>query len=325
MKPKKQEKPAVLRAVSNGFSNATLRGKGVYIKHFSTLEHIEIDCQRQLIYDDLIKKGVPSESDQINFLIKTGNWSEAKETQIKQLKVSIEYDTKGLQGAIINSQKKEIKNQIEKNKAILYSIESDRYELIGSTAEKISNVRANEIFIYNSFFLDDTLKTPMIDPGVFDELSTFTLNEITLCYEETMKIINNESLKIISVDPLFYNSFSLCSNIVDYFGKPISKLTYYQVQLLNYAKMFQPILQEGGIPDELLEDPDELTNWFVSKKNSQKTVEKSNKSTKVLVGATREEAKNAGLTDGFDLKKALQEKGGITNKLDLIKILKPGL
>ena len=99
-----------------------------------------------------------------------------------------------------------------------------------------------------------------------------------------------------------------------FFKKPVSELTYYQVNLLNYGRVFKSIFENvGEIPDHIMEDPDQILDFAESQKKTEKSRQKASESDGYsVVGATDGDLNAMGVKDAshksiFDLAK---EKGG---------------
>jgi len=140
-----------------------------------------------------------------------------------------------------------------------------------------------------------------------------------------------ENLKRMALADFFTNIFYLCEdNIYNFYGKPIVKLTFYQIELFSFGRYFKSIMQnsEEEVPEHIAEDPEKLIEWAESSKNVKEILEKSSTEGKdgaasSIVGATAEDLQKAGIDkndDVIDLSQKAKEKGGKLTMQDMMKL-----
>ena len=153
--------------------------------------------------------------------------------------------------------------------------------------------------------------------------------------EAGISYLNSLNYKRIALSTFFLNYFYLCDDNPNiFYGRPVVKLSYNQVELFGYARHYKNALQEmkTNPPDELYDDPEKLEEWVSAGKNADKVMEKNKQDREhgasSIVGATKEDLKRLGYTyeDNTDVSKTnLSEKANSSKKQrlsfeDLIKI-----
>ena len=86
----------------------------------------------------------------------------------------------------------------------------------------------------------------------------------------------------------------------EFYGKSISSLPFYQVQLFHHGRYFSELLKKVGdvLPFEVKNDPDKIIEWAEVKDNIDKVLNSPDSKGGQnfgVVGATKEDLKVAGL------------------------------
>ena len=87
---------------------------------------------------------------------------------------------------------------------------------------------------------------------------------------------------------------SLCENAGDFYRKPITELTIYQLRVVLYGRMFHNIFQyTDNIPDHIRDDPKKLIDFSEAQRNkdSHRGGLKDDADTSAVFGATEEDMK----------------------------------
>jgi hypothetical protein len=183
--------------------------------------------------------------------------------------------------------------------------------------------------MYTSVYQDDELEDKKFTSTQFDELTDDELSALIGIYNQSTAKFNSSVIKRVSLSPLFLNFFYLCDdNAVNFYGKPIIELSFYQTEVFSHGLSFKNILSDtkNKPPDEIANDPDKLIEWADANRNAREVLEKASDeegSASSLVGATPEDLKHLGIdmkTDGISLEKAAAEKGGALDMQDLMKL-----
>jgi hypothetical protein len=167
----------------------------------------------------------------------------------------------------------------------------------------------------------------------FEELDQYELFNFVSHYSESARKFSHHNLKRIGVSSFFLNYFYLCEdNPYFFYGRPITHLTFYQVELFGYARYFKDLMSKSTIkhPDEYNDDVDKIIDWYESSSNLEKLHEDKNmtngKETAVqavsVMGATKEDLKKLKQdnTGSVSLEDAAKKKGGSLSFEDLMKL-----
>jgi hypothetical protein len=113
---------------------------------------------------------------------------------------------------------------------------------------------------------------------------------------------------------------------MQFFGIPICQLTYNQVRLIVYARVFKSIFDNNeNIPEQIRSDPKKLLDYgSISKDEREKMKEKiSGGDGSTLVGATQEDYDYIGIerpSNTVSLHEEAKKKGGTLDMKDLMKL-----
>ena len=101
-----------------------------------------------------------------------------------------------------------------------------------------------------------------------------------------------------------------------FFTKPIYELSFYQLNLLNYAKVLNSIIENvEKIPESIKKHPDKLLDYAEAKSKNKDVVEKSkDKQGFSVVGATKKDMGEMGVSDELSVSpfQLAKEKGSLT-------------
>ena len=113
---------------------------------------------------------------------------------------------------------------------------------------------------------------------------------------------------------------------MQFYGKPFCNLTYNQIRLIVYTRVFKNIFDNNeNIPDNIRKDPAKLLEFGGSSREERDKVSEklSNGSAGTLVGATDEDYEYLGIEKpkgGISLHEEAKKKGGTLNMEDLMKL-----
>ena len=288
--------PSICSEVLNGYSVLDSSFGLVYVRHFGAMDLAFFNSKRAELVREGRKRGLSSLEDREKEILAQELWTEDKNKDIKIRSGFIKnlYKTKGLQ----TSQKAiEIytKQIIEEEKK-LAEIENEKSNIIGLTIENWAEKKISERYIYKSFHKDPSFSAPFFSEDEFDEIEEIKLYQLYAEFNALSKKFAPENLKKIALNAHYYNLFVVSDgNIFNFYGKPIIHLTNYQVETFRHANYFKSIFEnsQSPPPEDVMDDPEKLVDWFNMSRNIQKAVEKGSS----VVGASAEDYKRAGIKD----------------------------
>jgi hypothetical protein len=316
----------IFRDVVRGYSAATWKDKDVYIKHLTPHDQVELEEIEEKYFDIARKRGVPTEKDMLEYLKSEGQWTEQDEKTILEKEEFLK-SLKTARAKIIL--KREIDRQdelIKKETELLNLKRAEKIKLIGNTCEKYAKDRMNDFYMIKSFYVDRDLKKELFNYDRFDDMNDDEISSIIKLYNTIFENFTEENIQYTILED-FYNPYlSFAEDSVQFYGKPFCELTYNQIRLIVYTRVFKNIFDyNDNIPESIMKDPAKLLEFgSSSKQEREKAASKLNSGdASTLVGAKDEDYEYLGIEKpkgGIDLTAEAKKKGGSLSMEDLMKL-----
>jgi len=319
--------------IVQGSSGFEFNKQMYYMKHLSAQDAGIIEAKENFYFNKAKSQGIPTNQEKIEELIKENLYDPKNDKRILDLKLSLATMKKTRSKLYLTRDLNNIDKQIKETSQELNKLLETKESLLETTCERYTAKRMNEFYIYYSVYSDINCKNHSFILKDFEELDQFELNSLVDGYADTSLKFNSTNLKRIAVSNFFLNYFYLSDdNPYFFFGKPVSDLTFYQIELFGYARYFKDLMSKSTVkhPDEYNEDLDKLIDWYESGNNLEKIQEENNqkagKETAVqavsVMGASKEDLKKLKKenTGAISLEEAAKKKGGSLNFEDLIKL-----
>ncbi len=311
--------------ILKGFSFTDSFFGKINIKHLNNLDISEISYYTEIALQDALKKGIPSYEEKLDYLIKNNLWDISAEDKINKNKKLIQDFQTNKSNEHLKSKRDLWINEIEKLNKEIKELEIKKSLLINDTAEGFANKKSNELHILYSFYRDKDFKIPLFTNEEFNNLELKETKEIFDIFADYITSFDSQILKRISLSPFFLNMFYLSpENIYHFFGKPIVELTFYQLELWQWASKFRHDLQEfPNIPSDIMSDPDKIIEYVELNQNYNKRFSKTGEQAAgTIVGATKEDLKVLGIENSGNnnLTEALKKSGGKLSMAELLKL-----
>ena len=316
----------VFRDIVRGYSSSTLNDRLIYIKHLTPHDQVELEEIEEKYYNMALRKGVPNEEDMLVYLADEGQWTEEDEKFIEDKEFFIKSLEKGRTKMVLKQQMGAQNKIIEEETKLLQEKRDQKVSLIGNTCEKYAKDRINDFYMIKSFFKDPKLKKPLFSEDQFDEIEGKELNDVVVSYNNIFLNFSEENIQHTILDDFYSPYLSFCEDSVQFYGKPFCELTYNQIRLIVYSRIFKNIFdQNENIPDKIKEDPKKLLDYgSISSEEREKMRSKiSGGDGGTLVGATKEDYEYLGVEQPvgtIDLNEEARKKGGQLNMEDLMKL-----
>ena len=316
----------IFRDVVRGFSTATLEEDFVYIKHLTPHDQVELEEIEEKYFNIALRKGVPTEEDMLAYLKDEGQWTDKDEKFIQDKELFLENLRKAKTKLVLKSEIDKQAALIDKEQKILDDKQVQKIGLIGNTCEKYAKDRLNDFYMIKSFFADDKLQEPLFNEDKFDELDNHDIKKVVYKYNEIFEGFSEENIQYTILED-FYNPYlSFAEDSVQFYGKAFCDLTYNQIRLIVYTRVFKNIFDMNeNIPDSIRKDPAKLLEFgSSSKEEKDKAKDKlSQGDGGTLVGAKQEDYDYLGVerpTNAVSLHEEAKKKGGTLNMEDLMKL-----
>jgi DNA-binding transcriptional ArsR family regulator len=302
----------------------------LYIKHLNCFDSADLDSRKATYENKAKSMGVPTKEEHAKVLEEQEIWTAKEEGQLAQSKIMLRNLHKTKSKLFLKSQVDQIKKQIKQVEGKLSELEAEKKSLFVHTVEGYANKRINEQYLRLSTYKDELVEDHRFSVEEFDDFQDDELGNLVFTYNMATEKFSGDNLKRVALSALFLNFFYLCDdNAVNFYGKPIVELSFYQAELFGYGIKFKNILSDtkNQPPEEVAEDPEKLIEWAEANKNAEAHLGDGGAgkegSATSLVGATKEDLKHLGIntqTEGISLAKAATKKGGSLNMEDLMKL-----
>ena len=320
----------IFRDIILGYSEVTIKGKAYYIRHLSSLDQVEIDEIEEFHLQKATARGIPRRKEVLEGLIKSGDWSEEKEKKIKDLERFIEQLQKNKTQFVLKSEIDRQNKTMQETRGKINELENEKKLLLSTDAESYASKRAQDYYIVKSYFEDEGLKKPVFpEEADYGDLYMDEVSDFVLTYNNTFEDFGELRLQEMILQDFYYIYFPFCDDTVGFFGNPVSRLTYNQLKLIVYTKIFKNILENNKhIPEKIKKDPQALLDYgAIDDDAKQKMKDKlsGDKDGSTLFNATDEDFEYAGLDKPSDssqmsLQEAAKKKGGSLTMEDLMEL-----
>lgn len=304
-----KEKDSILRKafldIVKGYSRSSLDGKALFIKHLNILDQDFLDDKYQAKLESFKKLGIEPEEEVLKRLDKDGTWTSADENQLAQQKDFVKNLEKTKKALVIPSQIEQVKERIEHANSEVEKIELKKRNLLNESAESFANRYLNDISIYYAFFSDPELSTPLYSQEEFDELDRKDIYKLVSIYNESSDKMSMDIIKSLALSGLFVNYFNVNENKGnELFRRPTIELSFYQLNLITYAKVFKSIFKNiPDIPEDMRDDPEKLLEFAESGHKLKEKLEELKKKNarsgqnraQSVVGASKKDLEKMGM------------------------------
>lgn len=329
----------IYSSICDEFTCSTINDSKIYFKHPTVADHFRNYSNYEFFLTQGEKRGLISEKNKIDEAIENKWWSLELESKINLLNSTIKNLQITKDKLIYPSQKKSIEEQINKNYSILASYNKQRREIVGFCLEEYANNKLTEELLLEYTFKDPYFKERYFDnKNQYYDLTDKDAEDVRAAYFNYTELFGVKFLKKVGASGFFQNLMFLTEEASCFWGKPTSKCTKYQIDVLMYGKMFKNFIKmhaENGKPvnEDILNDVDKLVDWFDNYNSSGDSVRKFNKNTNKsntknavtsYVGASKEDLKEMGVKveklKGKSLLQLAKESGGIIDKADYLNV-----
>ncbi len=271
--PEEQER--ILRGayfdILSGFSSTEIDEKKAYIKHFDLQTQTIIDNYYHEVFSKARKKGLLTEQESIEEVLQSGAWTQKEEDQLRISRAGLAKLQEGIASAISEAMADSMQGALQETKNKIAELENKRSSLITNTCEQIAERRSSDLIIRYSFYKENK-KDPFFSEQEFDMLDRKDLAELVSLYNKAVTPLSAENIQSISIADFFTSYYSIAQeDLGDFFRKPIHELTYFQVNLLNYAKLFSNILKNLDPPDHIKDNAQKLLSFAKTEAKKRKS------------------------------------------------------
>ena len=306
--------------INRGYSRCEYEGTPIFIRH-SNLEEGSVTQEfYEKYYNKAKKMGLMNESELLEFLNKEELWTAEEESLSKSNEIEISQLRQTASNLIIKKQKEDIAKKIKVLEKEISKNKIKRLGLVRNTCEEYASKRSNEQYVFYCVYKDEKLEEIFFTPEEYEELERAELYGLYEIYNDSTHKFNPDNLAQIGMEGFFTSYFNLFGDDVSrFFNKPVLELTYYQVNLLSYGRMFNNIFKNyDDIPEGIRNNAKKLLEYVedLSKKSSkiERTKDRARQSIDggfTHAGASKDDLREAGIDvdNAKDIHEASKEYG----------------
>ena len=276
-----------------GYSSVVLKDRAFYLKHIDSLDSLDQSRAYAINFEYAKAKGLEQEEEKLDFIIANDIWEKEKENEIASLKDQLERLQATQKKLFVQAQRSQNQKKIDKLTSEFALLNSERLEALGETCETFANKKSQEAMIRSLFFKDEGLQEKLYTKEEFDDLDYGEISTLFVLMGKVLSGFTEKNIRILSLCPLFLNSFFLCpDNAYNFYGKAVSLLSNNQTSLYSNGITVKDYASKGHpLPDNVLDDPEKALSWFSFDPDAKNKI--SDKDGGTIVGATIEEMKRA--------------------------------
>lgn len=316
--------------IKRGFSVLKFQESLFYVKHPGIKEIELLNKDRANLLLKAKKKGIPTEEELFQTLNETEQWTNEDEKKLSNNLLEVKNLEQTMMNLMKDSEKAPLQSRLDEIKNETQELQSIRSSLIRISAEKYANKKSNENFLQKSLYKDSECVQHHWTEDEFNDIDIITIQNLYDSYNKLMEKFSDKNIQQISISGIFKSLLNLYDkNISNFFKKHPLDLSYYQINLLNYGKMFTTIFENKEIPEDISNDAEKIIKYLeeskIKKKKAQRVLDKSNSSDGFsYVGATRKDLDSMGVKKqgGKDIHSLAADKGGELSMEDFMKIHK---
>lgn len=315
----------LFKEIVDGFSAYYVGEKKSFIKHQSNADLVEFEQVYQVHFDRASERGLPTEKEIFKNLEEEGVWLKSDESEIENQKFYVESLIKNKKNLFLKSAIDRINQQIQEAEEKLNNLTSKRSDLISNSAEKYALNRANDFYMFNSFYETPDLDKPLYTQEEFEYIEPKKVTELVRVYNSFHDKFSEKNIQNLAVQDFYKIYYSFSESTMDFFGCPVVKLNNFQLNLLIYTRIFKNIFEmNDDIPDKIKKDPESLLDYANSSEARDEIKKKMGESSSAstIVGATKEDLEELGLEgqSGSTLHEEAKKKGGSLSMKDLMDL-----
>ena len=314
------------RDIVRGYSAVEYLNKLVYIKHLTPHDQVELEDITALYHSNAEERGLPTEKDMLELLEKEGDWTKDDEKYIERTKDYIENMEQAKRKIVIKSAQDQQQKLIQAETQKLEKKIKQKNDLIGNTCEKYAQQRTHDFYILKSFYSKPSLNKPLYTESEYDNLTQPQVAVLVNTYNNTFKSFSEDSIQHLILEEFYSPYLSFAEDSLQFYGKPFCELTYNQIRMIVYTRIFKNIFDNNSnIPDKIRKDPKALLDYgSVSEEEKEKFRSKFDSgSGSTIVGAKEEDYEYLGISKpmvGKSLHEEAKKKGGSLSMQDMMKL-----
>ncbi len=295
----------------------------LYFKHLSQQEQRKIVSEATLFETEAKSQGLISEKEALKDLYAQEMWSEQEENEILNYEKKIKEFSSALSNQILPSKAASIKKQIEVFQKKINVAQSNKDALLGLTQEKYVHNKTQKSVVQNILFYDIDFKKPVFEDLYVNE--RYKEFEIYKLQKKFFTKFQDDQISKAVLSEYFSMYLPFCEDVIAVFGKPLVKLTNYQLKLISYGRYFLNIFKNTSkeIPENIAKDPELLISFQQSQRSdNNKSKSREGVGGSTYFGADQNDIQSIKKEDetAVDLSEEVKKRGGSMNMEEMMKL-----
>lgn len=316
----------ILKEIVDGFSTYFVGEEKHYIKHQSVADVVDFESVYDMHYNKAQTRGLPTEKEIFESLEKEGIWTAKDDAEIEKQSFYAQSLQKNKKNLYLKSAINQINTQIKEAEEKLQVLLNQKQDLISNSCERYAVNRANDFYMFSSFFKDRDLASPLYTKEEFEYITANKVKGLVNTYNRFHEKFSEKNIQHLVLQDFYKIYYSFSESSTDFFGSPVVKLTNFQLNLIIYTRVFSNLFQQhDDIPEKIQKDPDALldfSNSTEAREEIKKKMTETDAGGSSIVGATKEDLEELGISAsaGKSLESAAKEKGGNLSMKDLMDL-----
>ena len=314
------------RDIVRGYSSSVYNGKLIYIRHLTPHDQVELEDITDLYAEEARKRGLQTDEEMLEFLEAEGDWTQKDEKEIETIQSFIDNMEKAKSKLVLKSAIDKQNETINEQREKLAVKKLQKDNLMGNTCEKYAAQRTNDFYILKSFYKDEAMSKPLYSEQEYDDLDIKDVAILIKEYNNIFECFSEDSIQHLVLEDFYSAYLNFAEDSMQFYGKPVCELTYNQVRMIVYTRIFKGIFESSeNIPEKIRKDPKALLDFgSTSSEERDKMVAKFEESDgSTIVGASNEDYEYLGVkkpAGGVDLHAEAKKKGGSLSMQDMMKL-----
>ena len=252
----------LFKEIIDGFSAYYIGEKKRYIKHQSQSDVVDFEKIYDLHFNRAKDRGLPTEKEIFLDLEKEGIWLPSDDSEIETQRFYVENLIKNKKNIVLKTATEKINQQIKDADAKLNDLITKKENLVSNSCEKYALNRANDFYMFNSFYKTSDLTEPLYTQEEFEYIEPKKVTALVRIYNQFHEKFSERNIQNLALQDFYKIYYSFSESTIDFFGSPVVKLNNFQLNLLIYTRIFKNIFEANDdIPDKIKKDPESLLDY----------------------------------------------------------------
>jgi hypothetical protein len=262
----------------------------------------------------------------LQILLEGGDWTADDEKEVERQERFINTMEESKRKLVLKSAQDQQNAIIERETLKLNKKLQERVDLLGTTCEKYAEQRTHDFYILRSFQKDKSGDIPLYTEEEYNELDQAYIVSLVSLYNDIFNSFTEESIQYLVLEEFYQPYLGFSDDSMQFYGIPFCELTYNQIRMLVYTRIFKNIYENNqNIPEKIKKDPKALLDYgSISDEEKEKMKSRFDGADgATLVGATPEDYEYLGITQpsqGVSLHEEAKKKGGSLTMKDMMKL-----